>query len=233
MTTCSYCGESFDELGTHWRWNPEHRPPLSPRLHEVTTGLLIGDGCINDNGGNANLRVKMITKEFLDHLDKLYGDISAGVELELTAEQAASRNRETSFSPDASADDYSDVYLFRTRNHPDFNEYREWYESGRKEWGDIELTPTILKYWYVCDGGKHQSHIDIALSKRYFNYVQSMLREKNLPEGKTRTHPANVNGYEDVISGRLRFTKSESERLWEYMGEPLPGFGYKWPDEKV
>jgi len=27
-----------------------------------------------------------------------------------------------------------------------------------------------------------------------------------------------------------RFTVSESKKMWNYMGDPLPSFSYKWPE---
>jgi len=32
---------------------------------------------------------------------------------------------------------------------------------------------------------------------------------------------------------QLHFNASETEDLFEYMGEPVPGFEYKWPNENV
>lgn len=32
------------------------------------------------------------------------------------------------------------------------------------------------------------------------------------------------------IDCTAHFTVDQSEELWDYMGEPVPGFEYKWPE---
>lgn len=97
------------------------------------------------------------------------------------------------------------------------------------------MTPIVLKHWYVGDGhfsDKNGDHrIMIAMSNEVENTdkVDNYFKQMNLPT------PSNYNIQEQSKSENKRciavFTRSATEELWEYMGDPLPDFEYKWPEE--
>jgi len=170
MTTeCSQCGREFKGIGNHWQMSSQcDYPPLTQKQREVAVGFMMGDGCIDKKDeNNPSIQTKMITNKYLEHIDKIFGILGTGVRLMLTAEESAQRNRDNGFRPDAQAENYSDVYGWRSRNHPEFEEFVEWYSEGKKVWPEnIELTPTVLKHWYCGDGhwNNSSSHNRIQIS---------------------------------------------------------------------
>jgi hypothetical protein len=234
MVECPECGDEYEMLGTHWRWNSSHRPELTQKQTEITTGLLMGDGYINENGKNCYMTTDMISPNYLEYLDEIFGILGCGVSLTKTAAESAKQSRDSGFTPNAKAENYSDVYKWRTRNHPKFNEFREWYSSGKKVWPeDIELTPTVLKHWYVGDGSysnvSSRSRIRIAMNNEIKNTekISQYFVDAELPE------PSNYD-IQDAKYGKTcvaQWTEKDSQKLFEYMGEPLPDFEYKWPEE--
>ena len=84
---CPECGDEYQTLGTHWYYNESHRPELTDYQKEVITGLMMGDGSLNrQQGENPRLVVGMITKEYLEELDEIFGCLSTGVRLKTTTE---------------------------------------------------------------------------------------------------------------------------------------------------
>lgn len=231
---CPQCGEKYNKIGQHWSIGQCTHPPLSQHQIEITTGLLMGDGSLERCDKHASLRAKMITPEYLDYLDGKFGVFSVGKSLCTTAEESAFNCRESGFSPNASPQDYSDLYRWRTRNHAGLDQFRSWYNTGKKVWpDDIALTPTVLKHWFCGDGSREetpygQNRIHIAMSNEIDNTekVDRMFSNSDLP----KPSEYNINQRKDgSFSCMARFTMEDSHLLWDYMGEPLPGFEYKWP----
>jgi len=232
MVKCPECGDKYKRIGMHWNGSPSHRPKLTQKQIEITTGVLMGDGWINKNGKNKRLMVEMISPNYLEYLDNVFGCLSTGVSLEQTAAESVKMNKKNGFRPNAKEENYSDIFIWRTRSHPKFNQFREWYESGKKVWPeDIELTPTVLKHWYVGDGcyEKDGRRISIGISNEIENTekISKYFTDLGLPE------PSNYDIRENNYSGYgiVYWTVEDSPKLWDYMGEPLPDFEYKWPEE--
>ena len=230
MVKCPECGGEYKSLGNHWQHFPSHRPELTQKQLEITTGLLMGDGSINGGSKNCYLKVTMISPKYLELLDDIFASLGCGVGLKQNAAESAKNARNTGFDTNAKEQNYSDLYRLRTRLHPKFNEFREWYETGQKVWPkDIELTPTVLKHWYVGDGHYHKSgsheRIRISMSNEANNTekVTQYFANVGLPE------PSNYD--EKKNNCTARWTVEDSHTLWDYMGEPLPDFEYKWPEE--
>lgn len=222
---CPECGNLYPKLGSHWRWNSDHRPNIDDRQHEILTGLLMGDGTVQREG-NPNMKCRMTTPEFLEWIDEEMGILGCGVKFEMSAEESARNSRERKLNFDAHEDDYSDVYIWSSRNHPDFSQYSDWYSTGRKRFpDDLELTPLIMKVWFCGDGSLRSD--DRTNSRPYLSIAAS--NEEDRREflfGLFSEQPA----IPKWTSGSVYFSVDDSEYLWEYMGDPLPGFEYKWPD---
>ena len=183
---------------------------------------------MNATSKNPRLNVNMINREYLEHLDNIFGILSRGVSIKSTAEQAAKYDKSNGWNKGAKAENYHDKYRFTTSTHPDFKELRKWYDSGAKLWPeDLELTPLVLKHWYVGDGTfTQQGQIRISMVKEKENKdkVASYFSKAGLPE---------MNGWTEFGESRCSaiWNQSEAEELFEYMGEPVDGFKYKWPEQ--
>jgi len=228
---CNQCDNEFSRLGSHWYASSSCDFPLfTDNEEEVITGLLMGDGCIDNSTKNPSLVVNMTNKEFLKHLDSYFGNKSSGVNFFRSAKDQASQGR---FSDNP--DNYSDQYRWKSVTNPKLLEYRDWYSTGKKLFPEnIKLTPTIFKYWYACDGtydtSGSQNRISIAASNEANNKEKINSYFINIPK------PSNWNITERSSGGKrcnIVWTKSDTKKLFDYMGEPLPGFEYKWPNQKI
>jgi hypothetical protein len=236
MVKCPDCGEDYQQLGNHWSLSEScSHPNLTEKQIETTVGLMMGDGYINNNSKNCSLQIKTITPNYLENLDTLFRCMGRGVKLKRTSKEAAKQNRERGFDANAKEENYSDVYFWSTRSHPKFNEFREWYSSGEKIWPeDIELTPTVLKHWYVGDGNYNNYYSNNQIRIASSNEIEN---EEKISEYFTHVglpKPSNFNTYERKSggnSGYISWNVEDSKELFEYMGEPLPDFEYKWPEE--
>jgi hypothetical protein len=200
----------------------------------MVTGILMGDGSINRHRKNPYIQIGMISPNYLKYVAQQFGVLGSDVKIYRTAEELAKENRDSGFHPNADADDYSDMYRWQSMRHPELSEFADWYSNGEKVWPeDIELTPTVLKHWYCGDGSWSNSssanYIQIAMANEIKNTdkVDEIFKKSGLPSPNNYGIGKNQN--ENKICNAL-FTVEQSKELWEYMGEPLPDFEYKWPD---
>jgi hypothetical protein len=229
---CPNCGGIYEHIGQHWSKGDVCRePPLSEKQKDVITGCLMGDGCIDKNSKNPAFLISVTKREYLEYLDTVLDIFSTGVSLRATAEECAELNRKRGFRPNAKAENYSDQYKLSTRNLQQLNEFYDWYSSGKKVWPEnVDLTPTVLKHWYVCDGSysiKEESDrgsIVIAVNNEKDN--QEKLNQYFLDSVGVEVDYWRE--YKDDCA--MVFHADTSEQLFEYMGEPLPSFEYKWPN---
>lgn len=229
---CPTCDRDFKKIGMHWAQSDCPFPDLTQHQYEITVGLLMGDGCIRDRSVRPSLDVTGAESDYLEYLSQEFGILTSVVRLQRTAEELARMNRESGLDPDADASTYSDQYVLRFRANPAFEEHRDWYASGEKVFPtDIELTPTVLKHWYVCDGHFHKDgYIQIGAANEYEHRSKLNTYFEQVGFGAPRWTAYEQKMTEGAIGANLTFTVNESERLFEYMGDPLPGFEHKWPD---
>jgi len=234
---CPKCNKNYKNLGMHWSHRPKHRPYFTQQQKEIITGLMMGDGWISrgENRKNPVIRCNMTSKKYLKYIDKVFGCFSTGVSLKRTAKENMRHNKDNNvFITNGNVEDYSNLYSWNSRSHPELKKWKEWYSTGEKIWPkDIKLTPTVLKHWYCGDGHwdnkNSKNRIVIAMSNEIDNTkkVSQMFESVGLPS------PSNYNVSErkDGSKGcKAEWTVDQSEELWEYMGEPLPDFYYKWPE---
>jgi hypothetical protein len=235
MEVCPNCGKERKNLSRHWYLSSScEYPNLTEKKKEIISGLLMGDGTLAfwNKDRNCRLQVKMTNKEFLDYLDDELGIFSNGVSLLFTGREQAEKSEEA-FGVNAREENYNDVFVLQTKSVPEMNEFDSWYSKEGKVWPkNIDLTPLVLKYWYISDGSldnsAHHKHILISCSSERENKkkVENYFKEKGLPK------PSRWNESKRKAGGwraSIAFTKSDTEKLFEYMGNPLPGFEYKWP----
>jgi len=220
---CEQCGRGFSKISNHWEQSKFCQfPKLSKEQYDIITGVLMGDGCINKPGKNAQLVVEMVNKTYLEWLSSKLSPYGTEIYKSVTAEQSAKKNRDRGFRPNAKDENYSDIYRLNTRTSPELNEFYEWYSSGSKTFPEnIEITPTVLKNWYVCDGhyatSGNKDRIEIAATNEIDRFDKLRLSFEDV-------------GLEARSSGKtIYFSNSESDSVFDYMGESIPGFDYKWP----
>jgi len=232
---CEQCGNDYEAIGQHWSMSADcSHPDISDYKMELLTGMLMGDGCINRCNKNPFFRTNMIAKPFLEWLDDEFGWLSTGVRLDRTAEEGAKQCRDSGFSPDANVNNYSDVYRLHSRSHPDLQSLADWYVTGKKVFPeDIELTPTVLKMWYVSDGSydntDSNNYIKIGMSNEIDrrDNIEQLFENVGFEISNWNISVRKRDGSERC---EAQFTVEESRRLHEYMGEPPDGFEYKWPE---
>lgn len=195
----------------------------------------MGDGTIDDRNDprrNPRLRVIMTNKKFLEFLhEKLQPLVTKEPYINRTAEEAASMDRENSFSMSDDPSNYKDLYKIQTMSHPNLEQFADWYKTGEKVWPEtIELSPTVLKYWYVSDGSfnnnAHRSYVSIHCTNERENKkkVEKMFTDVGLRPCRWRDEKKNDGSYKTAIV----FNKTETDELFDYMGDCPPGFEYKW-----
>lgn len=222
MATCPNCGDNFDRLGLHWWHGTCPYPELSEQQRQMLVGLLMGDGSIPDRTDNEIFHLPMINRRFLRWFDEKMGVMTTGVSLKKTAAQLAAHNRESGFSPNAAVENYHDMYTVWTRTHPYITELREWYATGEKRFPtDIELSSTVAKFWYACDGyldfgrwGRPRAGIKARNEQNRSAALESLFEEAPVTPSYRRHE--------------LRFSCDDTERLIDWLGAPPPGFSYKW-----
>lgn len=230
-TTCNECGNEYVRIARHWLGSSCEPPPLSDKQQDVLTGLMMGDGTIGrSSAGTPRIEVNMITPEYLHYLDNMFPILGRGVRLVNSAKENAERDSNSGFNDTASEENYSDTHRWQTVSYKIFDQFDDWYTSGTKVWPKVDLTPTVLKHLYCCDGYRHDSgshnNVTISMNNEIDNTdkVDKMFQDADLPAPSWQIYEKN--GRDDCSA---RFTKSDSLKLWNYMGEPLPGFEYKWP----
>lgn len=237
---CQDCGKRYQRIGKHWATTDCEYPELTEEQHEIVTGLLMGDGSVAHHTRRSNpwVQVTMTEPEYLTFLDSKFPELGTGVTLTKTAAEKAQENRESGWRPDAKAEDYSDQYTWTTLAVPDLWEYREWYSrpTGKKRWpiSEIDLTPIVLKHWYVGDGNYTNNdsdrYIRISTSNERdrTDEIDEMFERAGLP--KPDKWANYTTGERDVPVCYARWHVESSTELFEYMGDAPPGFGYKWPN---
>lgn len=210
---CPSCSRDFNRIGQHWSMSNCSAPTFTERHNEILSGLLMGDGsvCSSDNR-NPYIQVTMENKKFLDWIDTELGILSTGVKIV----------EGTGFS------EGTKYYKLITRRLNELRKYNEWYgENGKNFPDDINLTPLKLKVWYCCDGDK-------SVDTRWTTKEYARISAHNEIKNKNK-----INRYFDGLEftpnwndgGRFTFGRYGSYNFWDYIGEPLPGFEYKWPNE--
>lgn len=211
---CYSCGKSFISLTHHWNNSPCSHPELSRKQKDVITGLLMSDGNIQSQGNRKptfRCSMKESSRPYLEYLDEeVFPLIGLGVD-------------------EASMEG---VVRFYTIAHPGLTEFLQWYSSGNKKWPleELEINPTIFKHLYVGDGTYNttESHeyIAIGMANEYSRSEEIKKLFENIGfYPSLHKHEKDGKRYMNC-----QFNKKDTEKIFNWMGEPLPGFEYKWPE---
>lgn len=230
---CSGCGKEFERLGMHWAFNDECVPELSQKQKEICNGIMMGDAWIETTHKNARMCISVITEEYLEYLHKIFYPITTGVKLKESFQKRLERR--PSSLPGETVEKASDLYRLQTRTHPYFNRYNQWYSDGDKTFPvNIELTPTTLKHWFVCDGCFQMAngttpYLTLGMANEIGN--QEKIR-KYFDDIDIEIGSFNIGWRSDSTKNMAAiFNKESTLKMFNYMGEALPGFEYKFPQK--
>lgn len=194
----------------------------------------MGDGSLKHNSdeeqrfGNQSIEVVSINKKFIDHLYAEYYPFFTEPSIRRSAKESAHQAMASDVvsSPDDSV--FRTQYRVVSRALPFFNRYDSWKRSGQKRWpNDIEFTPDRLKYLYVADGG-------LSWNKKT-NSSRSQITSSNEPEQLERLseYLKSIGVDCSVYDDRIMMKPSSTDKFLNYLGEPVPGFEYKWRNKSL
>ncbi len=149
--------------------NLERSVPISLLLVEFIEGELLGDGSVCKNGTKNMAMYSHASKyfEYVCWLDRIFaseGLIRSGEIGEYTHKE----NGATYYS-------YKSIACLELRTL-----YDRWYNSGSKQVpDDIQLTPTILRQWFIGDGSikKDGTHVRFAVDGFSSESVETLRNE--------------------------------------------------------
>jgi hypothetical protein len=225
---CHSCGKQMVYLAKHWQGKKYDCgfPAISQRQEEIIRGLILGDGSLSFGNSLPYLQMNLTNEDFLLWLRGEFEEIGGKYNLVKTAEEVADESRESGWNKDCDVEDCNDVYQFRTSIHPHFKKYESWYSGSKKRFpNNLNLTSLESKVWYCCDGdlknGTTNSHKPIAR-------ITSRNEADNPSKLLKIFQKHNFNPYWEEQSSKICFTVDETVKFLEWLGEPLPGFEYKW-----
>lgn len=224
IETCHDCGETYEVVAQHWSQSDCTHPEPTQYQKEIITGLLMGDGCCTTVSKNPLVVVGMASPNYLKYVNEQFPVLGYDVILSTTADESADINER--YKDNVHREEYSDIYEWRTKANPYFHKFQDWYESGKKVFpDDIKLTPTVLKHWYCGDGS----------TQKIGNYYKA-----SISTVKERSNVVKIEDYFKMVGlpepdwwteHEMHWEKEHSREIFEYMGDPLPDFEYKWPDD--
>jgi hypothetical protein len=216
---CLFCEDKYYNLSRHWASSPSHRPEYSEKQKEIMIGILMSDGWVSERvgGRKSRFQCEMVEKEYIKYLKEVFG---------VLCNEITEINKETD----------QDIYRLSWKPHSFIDELSQWYSTGEKIWPEIEITPTILKHYYVGDGHLFERGGEDVNSR----VELSMANESgNLEKVKRIFSPFTDDDF-SVYKGQygnekgsleLNFTVEGTEKFFKYIGEEeVDGFEYKWRD---
>ena len=194
----------------------------------------MGDGYVRTCSKKPFIAANMIARTYLEHLSsEVFPICSKDVTLKRTAQEMVEKNRDNGFRPNAKVENYSDIYSWGTVCHPELRQYEKWYSTGEKVFPeDIDLTPTVLKHWHCGDGSLQKGKwavITLTNERENKDKIENIFNRVGLEDFFWDEYErANKEGYKCEIVFRQEGTKN----FFEHIGKPLPGFKYKWPENR-
>jgi len=232
---CPTCNNEFAGIGSHWQQSNCPYPELTPHQKQAVTGILMGDGTINrQSNAKPRFRVDNTNRKYLDHVNQILNPYSNGVNLVKESHEVAEHFQSSGFGEDVSEEDCSDVYAVWTTTSPEFDQFGQWYsESGKVFPDEINLTSTVLKHWFVCDGycnkrgDSYYIGIQMANERENKEKIEQLFTEGPGISVSYWNERTQSSGYDYCCA---EFTSGSSKDLINYMGDTIPGFRYKWPN---
>ena len=199
--TCPDCSRGgFTNLGMHISQSNCIYPDLSEYHVDILIGALMGDGHVRDTG---LFEIGVINRDYLEWLVK-----------ELPNWLITSSGIQLNFDDRESSQDY---FKIRTVSCDETKHMRNlWYNSGEKKFPleEINLSKTIMRHWYVTDGGlDERNRVTFYSTNERTTELRDWLIE---------------NGYDCCSdSYSVRLNKDQSNDFLNNI-DTLPGYEYKF-----
>lgn len=192
------------------------------RKKEILRGLLMGDGTVGKtaSGKRNNLKVEMTKREFLDWVARQLGDLVSLLKKSREAEDLAEKNRRHGHT--VNEENINDEHILGTVATDFTTRMRDrWYPNGEKRFpDDLDLTPEMTRIWYVCDGSLARNEVAVI-------YAHNEISRQDYMESLFDDTPFNPS-FNYTGGGGLQFTKEETPEFLRWIGDPVPGYEYKW-----
>jgi LAGLIDADG DNA endonuclease family len=180
-------------------------------LDELIDGLLLGDGGLRRRARSANYTHTCKHREYIEWL-----------QAELSKHGLSFGKIYLKPNGYGSGYDYqihSRVDAYLTKQHS------RWYRNGKKVVpGDLRLSPTSMKHWYIGDGGfdSHKGYLrQICISTHAFSSEERFFLTEQLHELGIKASCRN--------NGTICIAKSAIVDFLAYIGEcPVNCYTYKW-----
>ena len=118
---------------------------LTPQEIEMIIACLIGDGTLSKSGKNYRLRIEHSSK----HKEYVEWKYKRLARLCVSPVQYVSAH---------------DSFRFGTVGHPEITKLREtWYPDTKQIISGLKLIPVMIAVWFMDDGTKHRTTIDISV----------------------------------------------------------------------
>lgn len=230
---CPFCDSKSDysNIGNHWRQSCGYPEPEEV---EVFDGLVMGDGTLKHSHkdskrlGNQSIEVVSINKEFIDHLYEDYFPFFTEPSVRRSAESSANESISSDVISSAKGSTFRTQYRIVSRAIPFFNKYDVWKTTGDKRWPDnIDFTPKRLRYLYAADGGLSWNKDSLSARSQITSSNETKQMERL--SKKLNSIGIDCSTYED----RIMMKPSSTEKFLDYLGEPVPGFEYKWENKNL
>jgi len=218
---CPCCGNWYQRIGSHWSRSSCEYPPISNYKMELLKGMMLGDGSVNFGSRHSCFGIGMTNVTFLKWLQTELGWLSGTLSMQRTATEQAQSVRD-GFGCDTDESNCLDCYQFFTKSHPQFEKFGQWYDTDEIVFPEnLSVSPTVLKIWYVSDGTfdwgtEHTTQVqfDSTNESERPDAIIGALEEHGFTVGQS--------------GSTFRVSTSDTEDFFELIGDPVPGFEYKW-----
>jgi len=221
---CHKCGNCYKQLGQHWG-NGCQEPKMNYKQNQIATGAMMGDGSMCGPDKSRQFRLCNTNKEFLEWYDNKMGILTTGVKVGREPKEHAA-NQKRSKGSEFNPENYQTSYYVSTRTLSCFRKFDGWYDEGRKKFPEnLTLTPLMAKLWYVSDG----TLINKEYEREYVRITATNeIVHHNRGDFITNLF-ADVGFDATIVSESIKLYKDSSQEFFQWIGNPVPGFEYKWP----
>lgn len=181
---------------------------LSNELREIILGNLLGDGCIRKGKSNIRNSYSHVDKnlEYILWLESKFND--SGIETYHNQSKQKSR-----------------CFYFQTNTYDVFSEFRNMFYKNDKRITpkNIELTPIILRQWFISDGtaSKQLERVFIAKYSTDDNLLSQL---KYLFGDSCAYYPEQGRN-----TGKYYIPRKYLDSFYSYIGKsPVKCYEYKW-----